>query len=502
MTINLLKNAAAGAFLKSDWYPALPQALTAWVFVIVTWQLIAGNSDARHNLGSIFTWVLWWPMLPLVFLATGRLWCAVCPFGLLSDLVQKAAGRRRPVPKVMRTYGIWFIDVMFVLLTWADHVFGIFESPLLTGAFMLTLVAGVVVSGSLWQRRSWCRYLCFLGGLAGNYARNGIVELRAAPEICTTCRSKAACYNGTETVAPCPVFEFARTIDTSANCILCGNCVKSCPNGAIEIRFRPPSMEIVTARSPQFEEAFLAIVIMGIVLVKNASDTGLWSGLLKGVESATHAGPTLGFTLIFIAALSIPGLALALTSLGAQVLNGDGWKSNFTRFGYALIPLDMAAIVAHTCVDLLTQGGAIGYAVLALAGVESGAASRAIADVAVIAVLQIGLIVIGAGASLHAVHRIAESHSGARRQAMSTVAPYGAMIASFAAGNIYLFSLPKVFEAAASSTTYVVKDYSPTLYVSVIVGSSIAVTLATAWARANRGVARAKTKVAAGATPG
>ena len=502
MTINLLKNDAVGKFLRSEWYPALPQALTAWVFLIVTWQLLAGGSDARRNMGSIFTWVLWWPMLPLIFLATGRFWCAVCPFGFLSDLVQKAAGRRRPVPKFMRTYGIWFIDVMFVLITWADHVFGIFDSPLLTGAFMLTIVAGVVISGSIWQRRSWCRYLCFLGGLAGNYARNGMVELRATPEICAACRSKAACYNGTEIVSPCPIFEFARTVDTSANCTLCGNCVKSCPNGAIEIRLRPPSSEIIAARSPKFEEAFLAIVIMGIVLVKNASDTVPWGALLQRVESATHTGPTLAFTLIFIAALSIPGLALALMSRGAEALNGDGWKSNFTRFGYALIPLDMASILAHTCVDLLSQGAAIVYAVLALAGIESGAASRGIADNSVISAMQIGLIAGGAAASLHAVYRIAGFHFGARGRALRTIVPYGAMISSFAAGNVYLFSLPKVVEAATSGISYVAKDFSPTLYAAVIVGSLIAVARATAWARTKHRVARPKTKVTAGAAPG
>jgi polyferredoxin len=486
MSVDLMKNKLVNKFLKSRWYPAVPQALTAWVFVIITWQLLAGSSDAGQNMGSIFTWVLWWPILPLLFLAAGRFWCAICPFGLLSDLVQKAFGRNKPVPKLMKKYGIWFIDVMFVLITWADHVFGIFDSPLLTGALMLSIITGVVVSGSIWQRRSWCRHLCFLGGLAGNYARNGMVELRATPETCAKCKSKAACYNGTEKVPGCPIFEFPRTMETSANCNLCGNCLKSCPNDSIQVRLRPPSKEIFTNRSPKFEEAFLAIIIMGIVFVKNTSDTAIWESLLQWVEDTTGTGFTISFTLIFLVAVNIPGIALTLMSMGARLLNGDSWKDNLTKFGYALIPLDMAAVLAHTCIDILSRGWAIVYGALGLVGIESGDASTGIIDVSVITIVQISLIVLGALGSLYAVYRIAHFYFDARGHTMRTILPYSAMIAGFAGINIYIFSLSKPAEEATTGVTYVASDFDVTQYASVIIGSLILVSLATVWARVQK----------------
>ena len=74
------------------------------------------------------------------------------------------------------------------------------------GVLLLLLTTAVVVSGAFFQRRTFCRYLCFLGGLSGNYARTGMVELRADSEICRTCTSRAACYNGTDKVAGCPLF--------------------------------------------------------------------------------------------------------------------------------------------------------------------------------------------------------------------------------------------------------------------------------------------------------
>lgn len=493
MSANLMKNKIVSTVLKSKWWPAIPQAITIWVFAVITWQLLFGPRDADYNLGSLYTWMLWWPLLPITFLLTGRFWCAICPFGLINDVVQKAFGQNKPVPKLIKKYGIWFIDVLFIFITWADHLFGIFSSPLLTGGLMLILITGVVVSGALWQRRTWCRHLCFLGGLAGNYARNGMVELRATPATCATCKSKAACYNGTETVAPCPVFEFPRTMESSENCNLCGNCVKSCPNNSIEIRLRPPSKEIYSIHNrrdePKFDEAFLAIVVMGIVLVKNADDFAhpIWAGALQWVQDLTHTPYAIAFTLLFLVVVNIPGAILTFMSAVAQLVNGDSWRANLTRFGFALIPLDMALVVANTCPDLLGNARALFYSVLALFGIESGNAPRAIIDGAIVQDVQLGLIVAGAALSLHSVYRIAHHYFDAKGHVTRTLAPYSAMVAGFAALMFWIFSQPKPAEdAAATAVAYVAHDHNQMLSVTVVLGSLIVSTLATAWARKPR----------------
>ena len=73
------------------------------------------------------TWVLWWPLIPLLMFALGRLWCAICPFATVIDTIQKLAGLGRPVTPFLKRYGIWVIDATFILITWADHVFGIVD---------------------------------------------------------------------------------------------------------------------------------------------------------------------------------------------------------------------------------------------------------------------------------------------------------------------------------------------------------------------------------------
>ena len=114
-----------------------------------------------------------------------------------------------------------------------------------SGVLLLIMTTAVIVSGAFFARRTFCRYLCFLGGLSGNYARTGVVALRANTDICATCDAKAACFNGTDTTKPCPLFTFPRTMDSNAACNLCAECVKSCPNDAITISVRKPTSRAV-----------------------------------------------------------------------------------------------------------------------------------------------------------------------------------------------------------------------------------------------------------------
>lgn len=442
MNVNLLKNRAVRRTLKSRWYPAVFQLITASVFILIMFQLLAGPASAHQNLGTALTWVLWWPVIPIIFLLLGRFWCAICPFGTLSDLVQKFVGNQRPVPKFLKKYGIWIIDALFILITWSDHVWGIVENPWGSGVLLLMLTTGVVISGAVWQRRAWCRYLCFLGGLSGNYARTGMVALRANTDICATCKSRAACFNGNEKGPGCPMFEFPRQMDTNARCNLCAACVKTCPNDAIEITLRPPTKELWFIRNPKFEEAFLAVVIMGIVFVQNITMLEVWQSMLRGLEQFT--GTTnyfVNFTLTFLIAMIFPIGLLGLAALVARRLNGDSLTSNFAKFGYAIIPLDVAGHIAHNLFHLLAEGKAVVFTAMEFAGNQTHETSTALVSTSTIQILQYLLIGLGVLASLYTVLRIAKNHYGKGRT-WTTFVPYAALIAIFGAINVWLFILP------------------------------------------------------------
>jgi hypothetical protein len=100
---NLLDRPLVNRFVRSRWYPGVFQWIAAAVFVVVVYQLLLGPDTAHDNLGTALVWVLWWPLIPILFIAVGRFWCAVCPFGKLSDLVQRLVGVNRPVPAFLKS---------------------------------------------------------------------------------------------------------------------------------------------------------------------------------------------------------------------------------------------------------------------------------------------------------------------------------------------------------------------------------------------------------------
>jgi ferredoxin len=439
---DLLENRFVSGVMRSRWYPGVFQVPVAAVFALVAYQLLAGPATAHQNAGTALMWVLWWPLLPLVYVLLGRFWCAVCPFAALSDLVQKLVGVNRPVPGFLRRYGIWVIDATFLAITWADHVFGIVASPWGSGILLLLLTFSVIVSGALFGRRTFCRYLCFLGGLSANYARTGMLTLRAKPEVCATCTSKAACYNGTEKVDGCPLFTFARTMEDSANCNLCGNCVKACPNDAITLSVRQPTRELWFLRRPKVEESFLAMAIMGIVLIQNVTMLTLWTDVTAWLTAVSGiSNGAVIFTVVFAVGVSVPVALLALAARVAAWSNLEGTLANFARFGYALIPLDVAAHIAHNLFHLLAEGRSVFYTVGALFGQQQDG-SAALVGSGTIRVLQFTVLALGLAGSLYTARRIAHRRYLTPARRRSTLVPFTVLIGVLGALNVAMFLFP------------------------------------------------------------
>ncbi|HBC93143.1 MAG TPA: ferredoxin, partial [Pelotomaculum sp.] len=59
---NLLK-----AILASKLFPGILQYPTALVFAVIVYELLFGPLSPGRNFGTAMTWVLWWPIIPLVF---------------------------------------------------------------------------------------------------------------------------------------------------------------------------------------------------------------------------------------------------------------------------------------------------------------------------------------------------------------------------------------------------------------------------------------------------
>ena len=141
--------------------PALQVPLLALMLLLVG----LGVYDVQEggvNLATKLTWTIWWAAVIFTFFLVGRAWCLACPFGALNEWASRLAAPVRRLPRPLRN--IWWATAAFVALTWADEQLGVVRSPRVTAA-IIVLFAGLALGiGLFFERRSFCRYLCPIGG--------------------------------------------------------------------------------------------------------------------------------------------------------------------------------------------------------------------------------------------------------------------------------------------------------------------------------------------------
>jgi hypothetical protein len=186
------------------------------------------------------------------------------------------------------------------------------------------------------------------------------------------------------------------------------------------------------------------MAIMGIVLIQNLTMLRIWQNVLDRIDRVTGiTSYPVVFTLAFVVAVGAPVTALWAASAAAARRNTDGIAGNFARFGYALIPLDVAGHIAHNLFHLLAEGKSVIYTAVAAVGGTRPDGSTALLGTGTIQVLQYTVLALGITGSAYAVHRIATARWGADRMALrATRVPFLLVVVLFAAANLVLFALP------------------------------------------------------------
>lgn len=463
--INLLDYAPLKSLLKSRWYPLIFVLPTIIIFTIILIKLFFGSVEASSNFGSIMVWILLWPILPVLFLLFGRLWCSVCPLSRVSDEVQKNVGMHRKVPKFLQTYGVWIIIFAFLAITWADVIFGIVESPINTGILLLFVLIGVVTMGAVFEKRAWCRYLCFLGGLSSNYSMSSALQLRADGDVCKTCKTPL-CYKGNGKTDGCSMFEYPRTMDSNRACNFCSNCIKTCDHDAIKITPRPPTSELWFIKKPRFEESFLATALIGIVVSQTMIMLEVWEPFMTWFENTTGiTNFPVAWTLIFAAAMLIPILLMMAASfvsirMSGKISNSDLISdqtaemsapskdstetilSGFIRYGYALIPLGLGIHLAHNAKHFLGEGFSVLYSSASLVGWNI-TGDLSILNMPTIQVIQYILSILGVLGAIYTAYKISTNNPNSRSSAL----PYIILILMFGIMALWMYSIPMAARA-------------------------------------------------------
>lgn len=305
-------------------YPGGIRILSAAAFAFILYQCFAVDARPWGNIGTLLVWAAWWPALILSFFFAGRAWCSICPMAASGELAQSIARRthlaERRVPSWLRENDVYVVMAGFFLIVWVEEATGMRHSPLATGFLLLAIISGAVLTSVLLPRRAWCRHLCPLGGFAGLCSTSSLVELRPTQDICAAKCKGHTCYKGDEKVAGCPMFQHVMFVESNSDCVLCLNCVKSCPNGSPQLNVRIPARELWSGISAKPQVAMLVVLLLGLLFGQSLIQ------LLELPERAAtaayellerHRFATITLILLVSAALPLALLKLASRRVGS-----------------------------------------------------------------------------------------------------------------------------------------------------------------------------------------
>lgn len=353
------------------------------IFVMAALSGFFGTDDASVSLATVLTWIVWWAFLLLMIAGLSRLWCVICPFGAMGEWSHRFSlwetGQKRfslnfTWPKNLK--GIWLVNAFFIFFLWMDNVFGFGNSPVLTGYFIVVLVVLDVGVGLVFERRSFCRYMCPINGFIGLQGLFAGFEMRSkSSQVCRQCRGKW-CLKGREDDGGgygCPMFLYPGGNDTNKYCILCTECLKSCPNNTMRLGTRPPLKDLWANKAFSWDESFNVIALLGVssiapvLLIKNTLNWQNW--LLDNTPlTNTRYADIFAKTGLYLSGLIVSFIIIitfaTLVSYLAKPEEGyKGWKHYANVYAAPLVPLPLMKLIADIADHIVRNGSSVVWVV-------------------------------------------------------------------------------------------------------------------------------------------
>jgi len=349
---NLLRFQPVGQAVRSPLFPAIFQSAVTPFFFILLVLLFLGPADPMKNPAALFSWAVGWPTLIIGAFVWARFWCSLCPIGTLSKLAKKIVALERPFPQVLKNYSDLFVVGAVLFIIWLETATDIRNSPFNVGLLLLTMLVSAIVVGVIFERQSWCRYLCGLGGMVGILAKASPLELRADRNVCISQCASNECYLGTPTREGCPFGQVAPKLHSNRFCKICGVCVKNCPHGAINLNLRIPGKEIWEMRHTNSRTAFLIVGMIGGLLSEMLTKMPIY-GQVTGFFPLPEIGK---FTVFFLVLVLGFNLLLLLAAALSHQAYADSFMDNYSRYGLALLPLALTGFTAFHLYYLINLG--------------------------------------------------------------------------------------------------------------------------------------------------
>ncbi len=322
-----------------------------------------GITEPTKNPGATVTWFIWFALIFPLTLLVGRAWCVTCPFGGVGEWIQrktawarkqKALGLGWKMPPSVAKYGLSISAVLFITMTWLEEFFNIAGpgAPIMTGIMVSWIVTFSVATFVLFERRTFCRYLCPLSSLIGTAGSCGMVAgFRPKDrETCLNCPTKD-CIRGGEKGYGCPWYTYPATSDTNTYCGLCSECYKACPYDNVSVYGQKPLTSVVAPKK-RTGLALAVALLFGLVVFQQVNALGFYGTVDDWLNNVTHFPQypnPIDYVLSIAAVVGIfAGIAFLFSrTLSLRTKIARSFSNWFAPLMYGFIPLMGADYLAR-----------------------------------------------------------------------------------------------------------------------------------------------------------
>ena len=338
---------------KSKYFLSVVQFITLFVFVLLIYGSIGVYTDDKDfakilrntNLSNLIVWSYWWPMIVVTAILFGRFWCTVCPMELVTSFFGKIGLKNKP-GKFLKSG--WVITLFYALiLIIGIHTFTIHRIPQYMAIYMLVLFGTAVIVGFIWEKRTFCTYVCPIGHLLGLYSMLSSKKLRVIDaDVCNSCKtkdciSKSNHYNFVG--RSCTSELYPAELKDNRACIMCGQCHKSCTHNNIAIQKRKLAADLFTDIKLSWAEISFFLIITGFVVYEILSEWKVTKLILMAVPNSVNE--TVGISAIsgtikaIILFVIFPIAFYLLLAYLKKIFAKESFKQSFTHLVMAILPI-------------------------------------------------------------------------------------------------------------------------------------------------------------------
>lgn len=390
-TVNLLRFGPIRALIRWSGFPYVFQAILLAVFVTfaaISWNQFApaGAPDklfAKTNLVQLTIWGLWWPLMVWLAVLFGRIWCSICPLELVANVGERV-GRRLGIRQWSPTRWLqagFLIVVLYAVIQLLVAGIHLHRVPAYTSIFLWSLLAGALVVGLLFKDRTFCRAFCPVGLLLGTYGRGSMLAIRhGSTDTCESCEQKdcvEACNRTRWQGRSCPSLLNPARLNSSRDCLICGQCIKACQPDNMQLVLRTPFHRADARESlASWPVLLFVMLVSGFVTYELCTEWAaakavfLWvpEHLAGALQLAPDNGWVKGIWMLFLFPLALWTVLGGLVRItGAAASLSEAWR----RLALPLVVLISAGHMAKGLAKFVSWAGFLPGALREPAGVET-----------------------------------------------------------------------------------------------------------------------------------